>query len=72
MQDNGSTIAAQVAQEGGQMQSAVAGYIVLGFEILLVLILVGIAIYFFSSKRKDRVESPKYAMMEDDDDDERK
>ncbi len=68
MKDNGSTIATtQITPENEQIQSN-AGYIVLGFEFLLVVILVGIAIYFFSSKRKDKVESPKYTMMEDDDD----
>lgn len=73
MQNNGNTIATEiVAQESEQLQSAAAGYIVLGFEFLLVLILIGLAIYFFSSKRKTSVESPKYTMMEDDDDDDGK
>ncbi len=66
MQDNGSTIAVNSVEESEQLQSAIAGYIVYGFEI--VLILVGIAIYLFSSKRQKSVESPKYRMMEDDDD----
>ena len=68
MQDNGSTIAVNSVEESEQLQSAIAGYIVYGFEILLVLILVGIAIYLFSLKRQKSVESPKYRMMEDDDD----
>ena len=68
MQDNGSTIAVNSVEESEQLQSAIAGYIVYGFEILLVLILVGIAINLFSSKRQKSVESPKYRMMEDDDD----
>lgn len=68
MQDNGSTIAVNSVEESEQLQSAIAGYIVYGFEILLVLILVGIAIYLFSSKRQKSVEYPKYRMMEDDDD----
>ena len=73
MQDNGNTIATEtLAQEGEQLQSAAVGYIMLGFEFLLVLILIGIAVYFFSSKRKASVESPKYSMMEDDDDDDSK
>lgn len=72
MQDNGNTIAVTTVEESEQLQSAVAGYIVYGFEILLVLILIGIAIYLFSSKRQKSVESPKYRMMEDDDDDESK
>lgn len=72
MQDNGNTIAIQTVEEGEQLQSASAGYIVFGFEVALVVILLAIAIYFFSSKRKKSVESPKYRMMEDDDDDEGK
>ena len=68
MQDNGNTIAINSVEESEQLQSAVAGYIVYVFEVLLVLILLGIAIYLFSSKRKKSVESPKYRMMEDDDD----
>ena len=51
MQDNGNTIAVNSVEESEQLQSAVAGYIVYGFEVLLVLILLGIAIYLFSSKR---------------------
>ena len=69
MQDNGNTIAMKTVEEREQLQSAAAGYIVYGFEVLLVLILLGIAIYLFSSKRQKSVESPKYRMMEDDDDD---
>lgn len=37
-----------------------------GFTTLLTFVLIGIMIYFFRSKRKDRVESPKYRMMEDE------
>jgi cbb3-type cytochrome oxidase subunit 3 len=37
-----------------------------GFTILLTVVLIGIMVYFFRGKRKDRVESPKYRMMEDD------
>ena len=36
MQDNGSTIAVNSVEESEQLQSAIAGYIVYGFEILLV------------------------------------
>ncbi len=38
----------------------------LGFTTLLTVVLIGIMIYFFRSKRKDSVESPKYRMMEDE------
>ncbi len=37
-----------------------------GFTALLAVILAGIMIYYFRSKRKDKVESPKYRMMEED------
>jgi cbb3-type cytochrome oxidase subunit 3 len=38
-----------------------------GFTALLTVVLIGIMVYFFRSKRKDTVESPKYRMLEDDD-----
>ncbi len=72
MQNNESTVVIQAIEEGEQLQSAVAGYIVLGFEFALVVILIGITIYFFSAKRKTTVESPKFSMMEDEDDDNQK
>jgi cbb3-type cytochrome oxidase subunit 3 len=37
-----------------------------GFTALLVVVLAGIMVYYFRSKRKERVESPKYRMMEED------
>ena len=37
-----------------------------GFTAVLALVLAGLMVYFFRSKRKDRVESPKYRMLEDD------
>jgi cbb3-type cytochrome oxidase subunit 3 len=37
-----------------------------GFTALLTIVLIGIMVYFFRSKRKDTVESPKYRMLEDD------
>ena len=37
-----------------------------GFTTLLTIVLAAIMIYFFRRKRKDRVESPKYRMMEED------
>ena len=64
MQDNGNTIAVTTVEESEQLQSAAAGYIVYGFEVLLVLILLGIAIYLFSSKRKkgrsNKFERPQH------------
>jgi cbb3-type cytochrome oxidase subunit 3 len=42
-------------------------WIYFGFTALLTGVLIGIMIYFFRRKRKDRVESPKYRMMEDED-----
>lgn len=46
-----------------------SGYLYFAFTALMALIMVGLVIYFFSSKRKEGVEAPKYAMMEDDDED---
>jgi cbb3-type cytochrome oxidase subunit 3 len=37
-----------------------------GFTAFLVLVLTGIIVYFYRNKRKDRVESPKYRMMDDE------
>jgi cbb3-type cytochrome oxidase subunit 3 len=37
-----------------------------GFTMLLALVLAGIMVYFFRSKRKERVESPKYRMLDED------
>jgi len=36
------------------------------FTALLAFVLAFIMVYFFRNKRKDRVEAPKYRMMEDD------
>ncbi len=33
---------------------------------LLCVAMIAVIIYFFSSKRKDRIEKPKYNMLEDD------
>ncbi|MDR0453248.1 MAG: CcoQ/FixQ family Cbb3-type cytochrome c oxidase assembly chaperone [Deferribacteraceae bacterium] len=33
---------------------------------LLCISMVAVAAYFFSSKRKDRIEKPKYDMLDDD------
>lgn len=37
-----------------------------GFTMLLALVLAGIMVYFFRNKRKERVESPKYRMLDED------
>jgi len=37
-----------------------------GFTALLALALAGIMVYYFRNKRKDRLESPKYRMMDDE------
>jgi len=37
-----------------------------GFTAVLTIALAAIMVYFFRRKRKDRVESPKYRMMEED------
>lgn len=36
------------------------------FTTVLALVLAGVMVYFFRGKRKDRVESPKYRMLDDD------
>jgi cbb3-type cytochrome oxidase subunit 3 len=38
-----------------------------GFTVLLVVVLAGIMVHYFRRKRKDRIEGPKYRMMEDKD-----
>jgi len=43
-----------------------------GFTTILSIVLISIMVYFFRSKRKDRVESPKYRMLEDDDERDKK
>jgi len=48
------------------MTMTAKAWLYIGFTALLVLVLAGIMIYFFKRSRKDRVESPKYRMMEDD------
>lgn len=37
------------------------------YGVLLVVVFLAIIIYFYTPKRKDKVEGPKYAMLEDDD-----
>ena len=37
-----------------------------GFTALLTIVLIGIMVYYYQRKRKHKVESPKYRMMEDD------
>ena len=44
----------------------IKAWIYFGFTTLLSIILIGIMVYFFRNKRKDRVESPKYRMMDDE------
>ncbi len=43
------------------------GLAYLAFGIALCAVLAGIAVFYFSRHRKDRVEHAKYAMLEDDD-----
>jgi len=37
-----------------------------GFTAILVVVLAGIMVHYFRRKRKDRVEEPKYRMMDED------
>lgn len=41
-------------------------WIYFGFTMLLVAVMAGLMFYLFRSKRKERVESPKYRMLEED------
>ncbi len=41
-------------------------YIAFGFLVLLVIVLALIIGYYFGSKRKKKVEDPKYRMLDDD------
>jgi len=45
---------------------AFKAWLYFGFTAILTLVLAGIMVYFFRNKRKDRVESPKYRMMDDE------
>ncbi len=36
------------------------------FTLALAAVFAGIVVYFFSGKRRDRVEAPKYRMLQDD------
>lgn len=45
---------------------SIKAWLYFGFTALLALVLTGIMIYYFRSRRKERVESPKYRMMEED------
>ena len=40
------------------------------YGLFLVVIFLAIIIYFYTPKRKDEVEGPKYSMLEDDESDE--
>lgn len=41
-------------------------WLYLGFTVLLAFVLAGIMLYAFRRKRRDRIERPKYRMLEDD------
>lgn len=65
-----TTQTSQVQQEAASQSSDFLGYAQLGFGFILVIFMFVLIFYYFSSKRKDVVESPKYDMMKDEDDDE--
>jgi cbb3-type cytochrome oxidase subunit 3 len=46
----------------------IKAWIYFGFTAILSIILISIMVYFFRNKRKDKVEAPKYRMLEDDED----
>lgn len=66
MNDNGTI---QEHQEVPATNVSIAPYVQLGFGFLLVVFMIGIIIYYFSSSRKKAVEAPKYDMLRDDDED---
>jgi len=37
-----------------------------GFTAILAIVLAGIMVYYFRNKHKERVEAPKYRMLDDD------
>lgn len=37
-----------------------------GFTALLAVVFAGLTVYYFRRKRKDRVEAPKYRMLDED------
>jgi cbb3-type cytochrome oxidase subunit 3 len=41
-------------------------WVYFGFTVILGLVFLGIIIYYFTPRRKDRVEKPKYRMLDDD------
>lgn len=43
-----------------------SGWVYLLFTVTLVAALAGIVVYYFSRRRHERVEAPKYRMLEDD------
>jgi hypothetical protein len=45
---------------------ALKQWLYFGFTALLVAVLAVIMVYYFRSRRKEKVESPKYRMMDDD------
>ena len=45
---------------------ALKQWLYLGFNVLLAVVLAGIMVYYFRNRRKEKVESPKYRMMDDD------
>ncbi len=47
-------------------------WLYLGFTALLAVVLAGIMIYYFRERRKERVELPKYRMLDDEDEEEKR
>ena len=43
-------------------------WVYFGFTVILGLVFLGIIIYYFTPRRKDRVEKPKYRMLDEDED----
>ena len=45
---------------------ALKQWLYFGFTALLAVVLAGIMVYYFRSRRKEKVESPKHRMMDED------
>ena len=43
-----------------------SGWLYSGFTLLMACVLAGIILYNFQEKRKNKVEEPKYRMLDDD------
>ena len=43
-----------------------SAWVYLGFTVALFLVFIGLVLFYYAPKRKSRVESPKYTILDDD------